>query len=101
MTVFSSSYGIITHRAINAPGHGENVVDELNATDKTYLKGEMELMVKLVSNYTKNIGMLTSASKDVSIKFSYQCLHIINNKEILNGLKGSPKIQKISQFKYQ
>ena len=59
-------------------------------------------MVKLASKDTKNIGMLPSASKDVSIKFSYQCLHILNNKEIFNGLKGSTKIQKIqSQLKYQ
>ena len=62
----------------------------------------MELMGKLAGKDTKNIGMLPSASKYVSIKFAYQCLHIINNKEILNGLKGSTKMQKIqSQFKYQ
>ena len=59
-------------------------------------------MGKLSSNDTTNIGMLPSASKDLSIKFPDQCLHIINNKEIFNGLKGSTKMQKIeSQFKYQ
>ena len=31
-TVLSSSYGIITDRTIGAPGHGNNVVDELNTT---------------------------------------------------------------------
>ena len=35
--------------------------------------------------------MLPSPSKYASIKFSDQCLHILNNKEILNGLKGSKK----------
>ena len=39
MNVLSSSYGIIMDRAMNAPGHGENVVDGLNATRKQYLKG--------------------------------------------------------------
>ena len=39
MTVLLSSYGIITDCAINAPGHGNNIVGELNATDKRYLKG--------------------------------------------------------------
>ena len=63
--------------------------------DKRYLKGKMELMGKLESNNTTNIGMLTSASKYVSINFADQCLHIINNKEILNGLKGSTKMKKI------
>ena len=89
-------------RAINTPGHGNNVVDGMNATDKRYLKGKMKLMGKLASNNTTNIGMLPSASKYVSINFSDKCLHIINNKEILNGLKGSTKMQKRqSKFKYQ
>ena len=69
MTVLSSSYGVIMDRAINAPVHGKNVVDGLNATNKRYLKGKMELMGKLASNNTTNIGMLPSASKYVSIKF--------------------------------
>ena len=59
-------------------------------------------MGKLASNDNKNIEMLPSASKYVSINFSDQCLNIISNKEILNGLKGSTKIQKIkAQLKYQ
>ena len=62
----------------------------------------MELMGKLASNDTTNIVMLSSASKYVSIEFVDQCLHILNHQEILNGLKGSTKMQKIqSQLKYQ
>ena len=62
----------------------------------------MELIGKLESNDTKTIGMLPSASKYVSIKISDQCLHIINHKERLNGLKGSAKMQEgQSQFKYK
>ena len=38
MTVLSSSYGIITNRAINSSVQGNNVVDGLNATEKNYLK---------------------------------------------------------------
>ena len=46
--------------------------------------------------------MLPSASKDVSMKFTYQCLHIRNNIEIFNGLKGSTKMKKREPlFKYQ
>ena len=59
-------------------------------------------MGELAINDTTNIGMLPSASKYVSINFTYQCLHGINDKEILNGLKASTKMQKMqSQFKYQ
>ena len=38
-------------RAINAPGHGKNVVDWLNETDKRDLKGKLNLLV----NYDVNI----------------------------------------------
>ena len=94
MIVLSSSYGIIMDRAINAPVHINNVVDGINATDKRYLK-EMELICKLASNNnTSEIGRLPGASKDVSIKFSYHYINILNNKETSNGLKGSTKFQK-------
>ena len=63
ITVLSSLCGIIIDRAINAPGHGKNVVDGFNATEIFYLKGEMELIGKLESNNTTNIWMLPSASK--------------------------------------
>ena len=63
ITVLSSLCGIIIDRAINAPGHGKNVVDGFNATAIFYLKGEMELIGKLESNNTTNIWMLPSASK--------------------------------------
>ena len=91
---FSSSYGIITDHAINEPGHGNNVINGINATGKRYLKGKTGYMDKLASNDTTDIVMLPRASKDVSIKISDQCLHILNNKERLNGLKGSTQIQK-------
>ena len=61
MTVLSYSCGIIMKITINAPGHGNNVVDKLNAADKRYLKGKMELIDKLGSNDITKIGMLTSA----------------------------------------
>ena len=102
MNVLSSSCGIIMDRAINAPGHGKNIVDGINSTDKPYLKGKMRLIGKLVSNDTTNIGILPGASKDASIKFSNKCLHILNNKEIFHGLKGSTKMKIIEPlFKYQ
>ena len=88
--------------AINAPGHGDNIVDGLNATDKNYLKEQMELIGKLSSKKTSKIGMLHSASKEVFIKFSDKCINIINDKEGFNGLKGSTKIKNLeSLFKYK
>ena len=46
--------------------------------------------------------MVTSASKYVSIKISDQFIHILNNKERLNGPKGCKKIQnREALLKYQ
>ena len=47
---------------------------------KTLFEGEMELIGKLIINNNTKVGMIPSASKDVYIEFSYQCLHILNNK---------------------
>ena len=43
--MLSSSFGIITDHAINATGHGYNVVDGLNETQKSYLKEKWNLLV--------------------------------------------------------
>ena len=62
----------------------------------------MELIDKLASNDTSNIGMLTSDSKDISVKFEDKCIKVTNNNERLNGPKISRKMQKRkSIFKYQ
>ena len=39
-----SLYVIITNLTINAPGHGNIVVDGLNTTSRCYLKEKMELL---------------------------------------------------------
>ena len=102
MTVLSSSYGIIMDMVINAPSNGNNVVDGINATAKFYLKEKIEIICKLASNNTSNIGNIPSASKYVLIKFSEHYIHILNNKDRLNGLKVGTKMQKReSIFKYQ
>ena len=58
----------------------------------------MELIGKLESDNTTKIGMLPCDSEYVPIQFSDKCLHMINNKEGLNGIKGNPKMQK--EFHY-
>ena len=54
----------------------------------------MEPIGKLASKNTLNIGIIPSASKYVSIKLSYQCIHILNNNDRLNGLKRYKEIHK-------
>ena len=80
MIVLPSSYDFIMDHEINAPGHGNNVLGGINAMNKCDLKRKMYPIVKLARNNTLNIGMLPSASKEVSVKFTDQCLHILNNE---------------------
>ena len=37
MSVISQCYSVIIYQGISAPGHGKEVVDELNAIDKRYI----------------------------------------------------------------
>ena len=37
MSVMSQTYSIIIDRGISSPGHGKEVVDGLNAVDKSYI----------------------------------------------------------------
>ena len=97
MTMLSSSYVIILDLSINAPGHENNIVDGFNATDKHYLKGEMELMGKLASKDTQILGcfpvLQNMSSLDLHINvyiFStqlyYLFLGILNPKNKLISL---------------
>ena len=45
MNFLSYLYGIIIYCAINSPVHENNFVDGLNATEKSYLKGKLKLLV--------------------------------------------------------
>ena len=60
-TLLSYPYGIIMYLAINLPGCVNNVIDGLNATDKPYLKKEMEPIGKLLSDDNTTIGIIRNA----------------------------------------
>ena len=91
MTVVSSSYGIIIDSVINVHGHINIGFGGINTTDKRFWS-RIELIGKLASNYIYNLTILPNASKDVSIKVPYQCIHILSNIDRLNVLKVSTKI---------
>mmetsp|Transcript_48111 Transcript_48111/g.102792 ORF Transcript_48111/g.102792 Transcript_48111/m.102792 type:complete len:335 (-) Transcript_48111:136-1140(-) len=41
LSILASTYGIVIDRAVGAPGHGKDIVDGLNATDKIFLRKAM------------------------------------------------------------
>ena len=62
----------------------------------------MEVIDKLGSNDTTNIGMLPSALKDVSVKFTDKCVHILDDKVKIKYTQRWQKIQnRESLFKYR
>ena len=92
MSVMPYLYGNIIDCEKNTTGHGKNIVDGLNATDKRYLRKQMEIIGKLTSNDIYIIIMINSASKDVYINFAEQRVNILTYNDWLNVLKGSTKI---------
>ena len=49
------------YHSTNAPVHENIVVDGLNATEKRFLKEQMELTHKLASNDTSKFGIIPSS----------------------------------------
>ena len=56
--------------ARNKTGNKSNDSIGLHETGNIYLREQMKLLGKLTSNDTSNIGMIPSASKNVSINFT-------------------------------
>ena len=81
ITVLLSLYGININFEINAPGHGKNDVDGLSATEKRYLREQVELLGKLASNDPSKVVTLPSASNNVSINFAEKYSKNLTNND--------------------
>ena len=69
MSVMSKCYSIIIDQGISAPGHGKEMVDGLNAVDKSYIYQLMSTVQILGSiRFDSQIQMYTGTEKeDVSL----------------------------------
>ena len=67
-------YSVIIDRGISTPGHGKEVVDELNDFDKSYIDQLMSTVQLPVSNiFYSQIQMHTGTKKyDVSLAKEFQ-----------------------------
>ena len=50
MSVMSQCYSIVIDRGISAPGHGKEVVDGLNAVDKSYISIYFDCSTSWIKN---------------------------------------------------
>ena len=57
LSMISNNFNIIADRTIEAPGHGKDVVDRINACDKRYLMGKCVWLVhqRLIINNQERI----------------------------------------------
>jgi hypothetical protein len=90
-SLLSSEHGITIDHAVNAPGHGKDIVDGLNATDKNFLKKKMCLIGTPGAQETKQrmeaAAMVNGASKSLA----EECIRLCNDEERVCGLKGGAK----------
>ena len=80
MSVLSQRHSIIFDRGISAPGHGKEVVDDLNVIDKRYIYKLMSNVQLPVSRtFDSQILMYSCAPKnDVSMAKEYRT-HLSND----------------------
>ena len=62
MIIVLLTFNMIIDRAIGGPGHGKDVVDGLNSTDKRYLREKMNSFSKIHTTACEGLGVLQSVS---------------------------------------
>ena len=91
----SFKYKIIIDRMIGAPGHGKNLVDSINTSDKTYLKDKM-CMIRTpeVDDCSKRIKAHSMIDNTYYI-FAEECKRLCECIHRENGAKGYSKYNSV------
>ena len=81
MSLLAAQYSIVIDRQIDAPGHGKDVVDGLNAQDKVYLRKFMITARNPCTTGSDDTGKLKMEAAVVdgqnkAISFAKQCIKI-------------------------
>lgn len=91
LTLLAVSQSIMIDRAIKAPGHGKDIVDGLNATDKSYLKESMIHTKASPDDKREKRMSPQSMSEDEKMSFAHECLRLCSHPDRLTGVKGQTK----------
>jgi hypothetical protein len=94
LSVLSSQYGISIDRAIGAPGHGKDIVDGLNATDKRFLRGRMCLIGSPEANDGAKRMAAHSMVEGASKSLALECARLCSDETRITGVKGHSKHKK-------
>ena len=94
LSMLSSKFDITIDRAIGAPGHGKDVVDWLNATDKRFLRGKMCLIGTPESTDSVKRMAAHSMVGDASFSLAEECVRLCSEEGRAGGVKSEKKYQK-------
>jgi hypothetical protein len=92
VTIYASSKLQITiDRAIGAPGHGKDVVDGLNATDKQFIQGKMCMIGTPESADSEKRMVAHSMAGNARAE---KCVRLCSEEGRAEGVKSEKKYQK-------
>jgi hypothetical protein len=94
LSYLAVKYGMTIDRAIGAPGHGKDIVDGLNATDKAYLGGCMCLIGTPEANNGEKRMAAESMTETASKSLAFECARLCSISSRINGVKGDAKSAK-------
>ncbi len=94
LSLLASQKHVVIDRAIEAPGHGKDIVDGLNATDKRFLKGKMCLIGSPEANGSAHRMVAHSMVEGASKSLAEECAHLCSDEARTSGVKGSVKSEK-------
>jgi hypothetical protein len=84
-------YDTTIDRAIGAPGHGKDIVDGINATDKTYLGRMMCLTGTPEANDSEKRMSAESMTETASKSLAVEAQRLLSLDSRINGVKGDKK----------
>lgn len=89
LSLLASKYGVTIDRAIGAPGHGKDVVDGLNATDKRYLKKMMCSIAKPEIDEEEGPKMKANSMQGGQlVSLAQECARLCSLQTRVSGVKG-------------
>lgn len=99
LSVWAQTYHVVIDRAVGAPGHGKDIVDGINATDKRFLQKQMCMIGTPECNDDKFRIEAASVIEDANASASFfilahECARLCLHEDRLYGVKGHHKSSK-------
>ena len=94
LSLLAFTHQIVIDRAIGAPGHGKDIVDGLNATDKQFLSYKMCKIGLPEVNETDSRMSAASMVEGTSFSLAEECARLCSDASRVTGVKSEGKYAK-------